>query len=285
MKTDPTDPPRIVDEEAPEALRELVYSNRETGPSDDAMRRMSKRLAAAGVIAPAAIESAAAPRARHGAAYQKLGFVALAVAGGLVLSWRATQALPPSEAGGNAPPAATVSAEARRAEPAEPSTTRELVDDRPPAPAISVDDLPAAAPRLPSSPVPTGNVARTSAKPSNEGSHSRGAESELELVQRAQAALVADPERTLAIAGEHARVYPTGELVQEREVLGVEALARLGRKDDALRRARALVQRFPRTPYAARLEVAIGHPLSSNSSAADPLDRRAPASPPATPAR
>lgn len=285
MKIDPIDPPRILDEEAPEPLRELVHSKRQNGPSDDAMQRMSKRLAAAGVMAPAVADSTAARGSQHKIAYQKLGFVALVVAGGLVLSWRATQAPRPSEAGGHAGPAATVSVEARTAEPSEPSAARELAEEKLPAPAISVGDLPTAAPRLPSSPLPTGNVARTNPKLADEGSASRGGASELELVQSAQSALSADPERALAIAGEHARVYPSGELVQEREVLAVEALARLGRKEEALRRARALVQRFPRTPYAARLGMAIGHPLTSTSTSADPLDRHDPASPPANPAR
>ena len=38
--------------------------------------------------------------------------------------------------------------------------------------------------------------------------------------------------------------------------------SKLGRKDDALRRANALLRRFPRTPYVAHLEKALGQPLS-----------------------
>ena len=85
---------------------------------------------------------------------------------------------------------------------------------------------------------------------------------ELLLVRRAQDALASDPARALAIADEHALAFPRGELTQEREVVAVEALSKLGRKDDALRRANALLRRFPRTPYVAHLEKALGQPLS-----------------------
>jgi hypothetical protein len=49
--------------------------------------------------------------------------------------------------------------------------------------------------------------------------------------------------------------------VQEREVLAVEALARLDRMEEAKRRAKALLGLYPRTPYVARLERALGEPL------------------------
>ena len=93
---------------------------------------------------------------------------------------------------------------------------------------------------------------------------------ELELVQRAQAALASDPNRALTLTNEHAVTYPKGELVQEREVIAVEALSRLGRNEEASRRALAFVRRFPQTPYAARLEMAIGRPLPEPSGARTP---------------
>ncbi|MDF2692425.1 MAG: hypothetical protein K0S65_808, partial [Labilithrix sp.] len=86
---------------------------------------------------------------------------------------------------------------------------------------------------------------------------------ELALVQRAQASLATDPQRALATTDEHARAYPKGEFTQERELSAVEALARMGRKEEARGRARALIQRYPRTPYAARLEMAVG-PLGND---------------------
>ena len=286
MKIDRADPPRIVDESAPEALRELVRGERRSGPSDDAMGRMSKRLATAGVLAPTS-KPPAVVHAERKLVLNKLGFVALAVAGGLVLSWRATEAV----FAPNAPaptPAMQVSADRASTEPtsrpAERAVERAPIDEPPEAAAIAVDDLPSATPRAaalpPSASAVASSVVRANAKGSGGSSVSGERATELELVQRAQSALTSDPVRALAIAGEHARAYPSGELVQEREVIAVEALSRLGRSDEALRRARALVQQFPRTPYATRLEVAIGRPLT----APDPVDGRGPANPPVTPA-
>ncbi|MDF2693626.1 MAG: hypothetical protein K0S65_2009, partial [Labilithrix sp.] len=128
--------------------------------------------------------------------------------------------------------------------------------------AIPVDELPSAAPPSASAPAPAfaGGVRGASVRSSTVSAG--GASSpEIELLQRAKAALVSDPERALSITSEQARAYPSGEFVQEREVIAVEALSRLGRKDEAVRRARALVKQFPRTPYAARLEIAVGQPL------------------------
>jgi len=44
--------------------------------------------------------------------------------------------------------------------------------------------------------------------------------------------------------------------------MAVEALVRMHRKPEARTRANALLARFPRTPYVARLESALGEPLS-----------------------
>jgi hypothetical protein len=77
--------------------------------------------------------------------------------------------------------------------------------------------------------------------------------------------LASNPGRALAMADQLARDFPNGEFVQEREAIAVEALARVGRKGEALQRARALLGRFPRTPYAARLELVIGQPIAAAS--------------------
>ncbi|HVV52091.1 MAG TPA: hypothetical protein VHO06_20655 [Polyangia bacterium] len=47
---------------------------------------------------------------------------------------------------------------------------------------------------------------------------------------------------------EHARRFKRGRLAEEREALRVEALAGLGRRDEANRAAAAFVTRFPRSP-------------------------------------
>ncbi len=256
MSIDPLDPPRIA-EQASERTRSLLRATREDGPSSGAIERMSKRLAAAGALATVPSESQAPARF---AAYSRT-VVALAVAGGLAAWWQMTPGA--STTSMTTAPVASLSGErgapetTPRAE--EPLPLRPANDPEPPT--SSVDQLPSAiAPAVTIAASAGKDVRAPRATPSTE---SAGAPvpSELELLQRAQAALARDPVQALSITDEQARAYPSGELVQEREVIAVEALSRLGRKDEASSRARALVERFPRTPYSHRLEIAVGHPL------------------------
>ncbi len=291
MTIEPSDPPRIVDEDSPEALRELVRAKRRRGPSDATMRRLSERFESAGLLARPPTEVAAAPRVETKLTYYKHGIVALAVATGLVFSWRATQAPPVQATTSASPPSADVTEPASQTTDLPPAHS--VADDRLEPATVSVEDLPHVAPRAPAtsasavvrSAVPTSAklAARTEAShetPERAASHE--SPSELEIIQSAQTALRSDPERALAATREHERLYPSGELLQEREVLAVEALSRLGRKEEALRRARSLVQRFARTPYASRLETAIGQPLTPESGRARSIDRDEPASSPVT---
>jgi hypothetical protein len=56
------------------------------------------------------------------------------------------------------------------------------------------------------------------------------------------------------------RQFPNGVVRQEREALVVEALVRLGRKDEATRAARRFIREFPGSPFVARVKSLIeGH--------------------------
>jgi hypothetical protein len=70
---------------------------------------------------------------------------------------------------------------------------------------------------------------------------------ELDLLARARRIVASAPARALQLTAEHARRYQDGVLAQEREVLAIDALARLGHRDLAAARAR----RFERYPDAA----------------------------------
>ncbi len=235
------DPPRLRDE-GPEALRKLVRARRE-GPSGPDIAKMSARLAEVGVLG-----KPSSPRTwrERTLAYSKLGGVVLLVAGGLLLTWKAVRTTDGPDAPVLASPAGE--RETERTSDAEPVST-----SQPKLDAVSIDELPSATP--PS--VPTAGAAGSAARRSAKPLAGTAAATELELVQRAQSALASDPARSLAITSEHERAFPSGEFVQEREVIAVEALSRLGRKEEALRRARALLQRYPRTPYAARIEMVL----------------------------
>jgi hypothetical protein len=69
--------------------------------------------------------------------------------------------------------------------------------------------------------------------------------------------LDSDPAGALKLTEEHARRFPSGTLAPEREVLAIEALARLGRSPEARQRLDALRARFPNATNTARLETLI----------------------------
>ncbi len=114
-------------------------------------------------------------------------------------------------------------------------------------PVASADTLPGSAP----SPTPS-DAPSPGASPGT--GETADAETEVHLLQRAQTALGADPRAALALTGEHARRFPGGALVQERELIAVTALVALGRKPEAQSRATSLLERFPSSAYRGRLE-------------------------------
>ena len=79
------------------------------------------------------------------------------------------------------------------------------------------------------------------------------AETEISLLKRARAATLANPARALALTAEHAKLYPGGALEQEREVIAVDALLRLGRRDEAAQRAKQFQERYPGSAHARRM--------------------------------
>ena len=79
-------------------------------------------------------------------------------------------------------------------------------------------------------------------------------ESEVALLQRAQAALGASPAQALAITDEHQRRFRGGILGQEREVIAINALVRLGRSGEARSRATRFLTSYPRSAHRPRLE-------------------------------
>lgn len=84
-----------------------------------------------------------------------------------------------------------------------------------------------------------------------DGSRSALAKAELEqlvAVRNAQS-----PAETLRLAEEGLSHYPHGVFGQEREILAIRALVKLGRRGEAATRARAFVERHPESPYSEEL--------------------------------
>ena len=84
-------------------------------------------------------------------------------------------------------------------------------------------------------------------------------ESEAEFLQRAHAALRSGlATEALSMANDHARLYPRGVLSQERELILVQALVQLGRREDAVARTESFLRRYPNSAHARRLRTVLG---------------------------
>lgn len=79
------------------------------------------------------------------------------------------------------------------------------------------------------------------------------ARSEVEILREAEAALGSHPSRTLALVAEDARLHPNGVLVQEREMLRIEATLALGRHAAADALVKQFRARYPGSAYTQRL--------------------------------
>lgn len=106
------------------------------------------------------------------------------------------------------------------------------------APTISTDDVPRVAQPAPHA-------------------FASSADQELALVEQAEETLRTDPKGALVLTNELARAYPTGQLVEEREVIAIDALSKLGREDEARARANLFFRAWPGSPYETRIRRAL----------------------------
>jgi outer membrane protein assembly factor BamD (BamD/ComL family) len=73
------------------------------------------------------------------------------------------------------------------------------------------------------------------------------------LLRLAQDALAANPSRALALVSEHKSEYPKSALAQERELIAITALVRLGRSSEAEARAERFRKAYPGSAYERQL--------------------------------
>jgi hypothetical protein len=81
------------------------------------------------------------------------------------------------------------------------------------------------------------------------GAGSKVQASEIELLRDARLALQSSPSLALGLTEQHSASYPHGTMVQERELIAISALARLGRHAAVLSRAQRFEHDFPNSPY------------------------------------
>jgi len=120
------------------------------------------------------------------------------------------------------------------------------------------------APALPSGSTPAEQTIAPEAKPTTSvdaplaPKEAPAPPTETDLVGQAQVALLASPARALALCEKHRRLYPHGVLVQEREVLAIEALEHLGRHSEAVQRGDRFLKAFPSSAHRSKIVSIVG---------------------------
>jgi hypothetical protein len=236
-----SDPPRWTssDSAAPAPLRALLGHAQADVATDAELSVLEARLApliGTGVSGAPSVAKPLAGAPATAATAVKVGALVAAVAGvgtaWVVLSGPThTAATPP------APPAA-IAAPAPAA-PAAPTADLGAPPSEPTAPPV---DAPRPSP-------PSEGANSPSRRPNPEATVS-----EADLLGQAQVALRSDPGKALSLAEKHRSAFPHGMLVQEREVLAIEALTRLGRSSQAKARAAAFLDAYPRSAYRSKVQ-------------------------------
>jgi hypothetical protein len=130
-------------------------------------------------------------------------------------------------------------------EPRAPATSTQAPSEPVTAPPTTLEGprTPAAPEAAPSAPVAPNRVeprGTQAVAPSRST-----ATDEAALLERAREAIASDPKRALALTREHARRFPKGVLIQEREVIAIDALKRLGKGSEADSRADQFKKTYP----------------------------------------
>ena len=253
----------------PAAMRSLLRAARLEHPGADRLRKMSAGLgltASAGAAEAATTSKVwAAALGLHGTKLAiVIASVAVVVAGGGLLRSQGSSrtarvetgaASASSPAGTPGPPFVPEPAVDRATTPVSGATTAAPAAPPRKAPPRSAYRAVPAGPTTPARPSPASPaparaapVAPATAAPSTEAS----------LVQRARSALEADPAQALALADEADDRFPSGALVEERQVVAIEALVRLGRVDEARTRGSHFLRRFPASVHQRRVETLLG---------------------------
>lgn len=268
-----TDPIRLRDPRsgADKALRHLIEAGRSETPGSERLRGVASRL---GVVA-SAVPGASGSLAKGGlgglghAGVVKLGAVVLivgagtgalamrdrprpvvVVANGAVASDTGTPGAPPAQHPVDvpAPVAPIVSAPASSSIPQPLARVRRLHPSTPSSTAPSVTSSSVTSVTAATSAVPTtlgapatwgSSVAVVPPVPADTGPAG--------LLENAKRALAADPSRALDLAMTHERSY--GGLVEERDLVIIEALLRLGRADEARPFAARFLRVFPASTH------------------------------------
>ncbi|MCA9632173.1 MAG: hypothetical protein KC766_31185 [Myxococcales bacterium] len=81
---------------------------------------------------------------------------------------------------------------------------------------------------------------------------------ESRLLSAARAALASNPRKALALTERHRTKFPQGTLAQEREVIAIQALGKLGKQKDAEQRANKFGKDYPDSAHQERVQGSVG---------------------------
>ncbi|MBN9165105.1 MAG: hypothetical protein BGO98_25875 [Myxococcales bacterium 68-20] len=226
----------LLDSDLPEDLASVLRSAKADGPRDQTPAQA--RTLAAVAAHHAARSNAGNGRASSGMPFAKtmLSLVAACVAGAALFSAFGSDA-PGGET--SAPPSL----------PSAPSSSL-------PSPSLStegmrVDDLPSA-PVEEAAPKAAPSVARR-------GGAVAELEDELALIDAARAALAAKhPETTLARVDAYHRRFRAGQFIEEADALEIQALAAIGRQEEATAKGQRFLAAHPGSAYQRRVKSALG---------------------------
>jgi len=145
---------------------------------------------------------------------------------------------------------------------AAPETTTARTAKAPPRAQTRVREAPTVEPEPESSAVPSAVPSVSTAPSVASASRARepvldpateNLEREIQLLERARQLMKPNPSLALSTLDQHRREFGSGTLVLERQFLEVDALLRLGRRDQAIARAADLRARAPNSLYERRL--------------------------------
>jgi hypothetical protein len=279
----PVDPPRMLDElEGSADLHKALSRLQGNVPSAASMAAIAASFA---VPAPAALPVVAP---KSGLSILKLvggvGLLIGAAVGGAKLLPDAPEQLPKTEAIASPSPSPALPANTAVAPPAgEPgraAATRRGSEPVIEGPAASDHDSakPEALPTSPGGEAPSkgaaqhdavsGTVGERAATPAKAGTTPAQApptsyeslhgttvrQGETELLRDARSALAGSPAVALALTEKHRQEYVRPVFAQERELIAITALARLGRAGDAQQRAERFRRDYPKSAYRRQID-------------------------------
>ena len=262
------DPRRLLDDPAISPLgRSLLDAAGDDSPSDAGRTRIARRL---GLIA-------AFTAADAGAIGLKL-IAMIVVAGAATLGvahLRPTAAPPPPRIDLPAPApdravAVTAPEPPPPPPPPPPSPSPSPSPPPPPSPPPSPSPSPSLAPAPVAAPAPVLDPEPEARSPKPEAPFlaaptrapqidPRRLAAEVALLDRARASLSSNPAATLAAVAEHARSFPDGVLLEETDLVHIEALFALGRTAEATALGRTFLSRYPSSPHARRVTSLLSH--------------------------